>query len=487
MKQTKLILAGAAALLALASCSSLDDNSTWGKDGQVSFTSYIAGQKTTKASGTSWADGDKIGIFMKQTGSTLDAATDKNKLYITDDRGNLTAATAAEAISYPEMGNADFVAYYPYSASVTGTTLAISVKDQSKPADIDVLYSNNAENISSTATSVNLGFSHKLATIHIDVTADATIASTAGLKVALSGTGTEATLDLTDGTLTVDGNSTANIDFLVNEAGTQAEAIVIPQDGASDAKIAFTLDGKTVETPLPASALKAGTRYILPATLKKEGGQVYVSFGQATITDWTDVPGGGVSIDFADGESGEVDPDPVTPDQGGDGSGEEVVIFEETFGESVEKVNNYWPSIYTTDWTSTSGLTFTDPLVEENGWSYSNCSVRQTTALDPHAWLAASKDSKMMISGFSTSGYSSLTLSYSIATNTANANQNCIAVFLGDTELAVPSSTIATTNTYQTVTLSDLAPGATTLTFYSASAVNTAGMRIDNIKLVGVK
>ena len=108
MTPKSLFFAGAATL-ALASCSSLDDNSTWDVNGgEVKFTSYI---KAHRASGTAWADGDAVGIYMKQAGTDLAAATAVNKKYITDALGNLSAAAADQAISYPAAGNADFIAY----------------------------------------------------------------------------------------------------------------------------------------------------------------------------------------------------------------------------------------------------------------------------------------------------------------------------------------------------------------------------------------
>ena len=41
--------------------------------------------------------------------------------------------------------------------------------------------------------------------------------------------------------------------------------------------------------------------------------------------------------------------------------------------------------------------------------------------------------------------------------------------------------------TYQTVELTGLTAGATTLSFVSNASDNTAGFRVDNIKLVGTK
>lgn len=408
MKQTKFILAGAVAALTLSSCSNnLDDNSSWGSDSQnVKFSSYIEGQKTVKASGTTWTTGDKVGIFMKKAGADLGAATAANKQFIADDRGNLTAAAADQALVYPE-GAVDFVAYYPYTASVTENKVAVDVKNQSKPEAIDLLYSNNATNVTASANAVNLGFKHQLATVRLNIKAQG-IASTAGLTATLTGSKTAGSFNLADGSLAVTDASAADIAFTVNAAGTQAEAIVLPQN-AANVKVKFTLNGKTVEQALPAASATwaAGNRYAIDVTLKGEStGEIYVNFGQATITDWTDVPGGNINVDF---NGGTVDPG-TNP---GEGTGTETVIFEETFGASVAQVNGFWPSIYDmSNWSNTSGMTFKDPIVTANGWKFSSCSVRQTKALNPHAWFAKDKESSMEISGFTTAGYKTLTLSY---------------------------------------------------------------------------
>ena len=482
MTLKSLFFAGAATL-ALASCSSLDDNSTWDVNGgEVKFTSYI---KAHRASGTAWADGDAVGIYMKQAGTDLAAATAVNKKYITDALGNLSAAAADQAISYPAAGNADFIAYYPYTEAVNGTQIAINVADQSNPAALDLLYSNNAANVSASGNAVNLGFTHKLSALTFTVNADASVSSTTGLAVTLSGIVTEATFDLATGNVIVPATpTTGNIQMNVNAAGTQATAIVVPAS-VSGVKAIFTLNGKSVEVNVPAAALESGKSYEYPVNITISGGETFVSFGQASISDWTTVPGSTIDVDFGGEGGGVVDPTPnPTPDPT---PGTEQVIFEETFGESVEKGSDgYWPSITYDTWTSTSGLTITDPIVEANGWKYSNASVRQTSALDPHVWFAANKDSEMKISGFDTTGYTNLKLTYSITAN-ASGDQSDIKVVWGGVEVAVPAKAIATTNTYQEVELTGLTAGATTLSFVSNASDNTAGFRVDNIKLVGTK
>lgn len=477
MKQTKFILAGAVAALTLSSCSNnLDDNSSWGSDSQnVKFSSYIEGQKTVKASGTTWTTGDKVGIFMKKAGADLGAATAANKQFIADDRGNLTAAAADQALVYPE-GAVDFVAYYPFTAKVTDNKVAVDVKNQSKPAEIDLLYSNNATNVTASANAVNLGFKHQLATVRLNIKAQG-IASTAGLTATLTGSKTAGSFNLADGSLAVTDASAADIAFTVNAAGTQAEAIVLPQN-AANVKVKFTLNGKTVEQALPAASATwaAGNRYAIDVTLKGEStGEIYVNFGQATITDWTDVPGGNINVDF---NGGTVEP----------GTGTETVIFEETFGASVAKVNNYWPSIYDmSNWSNTSGMTFKDPIATANGWKFSSCSVRQTSALKPHVWFAANKESSMEISGFTTAGYKTLTLSYKFASQNPGAKQEDLVIKMGETVVTVPAGTTATANTFQDVVIKNIPAGANTLTFYSSATANKIGWRVDDVKLVGVK
>lgn len=412
---------------------------------------------------------------MKKAGADLGAATAANKQFIADDRGTLTAAAADQALVYPE-GAVDFVAYYPYTASVTENKVAVDVKNQSKPEAIDLLYSNNATNVTASANAVNLGFKHQLATVRLNIKAQG-IASTAGLTATLTGSKTAGSFNLADGSLAVTDASAADIAFTVNAAGTQAEAIVLPQN-AANVKVKFTLNGKTVEQALPAASATwaAGNRYAIDVTLKGEStGEIYVNFGQATITDWTDVPGGNINVDF---NGGTVEP----------GTGTETVIFEETFGASVAKVNNFWPSIYDmSKWSNTSGMTFKDPIATANGWKFSSCSVRQTSALKPHVWFAANKESSMEISGFTTAGYKTLTLSYKFASQDPGAKQEDLVIKMGETVVTVPAGTTATANTFQDVVIKNIPAGANTLTFYSSATANKIGWRVDDVKLVGVK
>ena len=305
MKLSNLFYVGALSALALTSCKSNDDNSEWlGSDG-VNFTSYIEGL-TSRASGSAWDDGDRVGIFM-----TAGADEFANREYTASAAGNLTPA--GQALKWPEEGSASFMAYYPYTASLNGKTYTVNVTDQADPKKIDLLYSNNAADIANGET-VNLAFKHQLSQIVINVEKDATIESTNGLAIAISGMDTQASFDLNDGTLTPGGNK-GNIAMNVNAEGTQAEAIVIPAADLSGAKMTFTLQGMSFDYDVTGT-YEAGTKYTYKATLSVLNGQPTVTMGTATIEDWKDQAGGDINVDFEEGEAP---------------SGEEFVALNESF------------------------------------------------------------------------------------------------------------------------------------------------------------
>ena len=316
MKLNNLFYVGALSALALTGCKSNDDNSEWlGSDG-IMFTSYIEGL-TSRASGSAWNDGDKVGIFM-----TAGAEEFENREYTASAAGALTPA--GSALKWPEgVETADFLAYYPYTASLNGKTYAVDVTNQDDPKAIDLLYSNNATGIAN-GNAVNLAFKHQLSQIVITVGKDETIASTSGLAITISGMNTKANFDLTDGSLEAT-ESKANIAMNVDAEGTLAEAIILPTADLSGATMTFTLGSMTFEWPItaPSGEFEASTKYTYNATLSTVNGQPVVSMGNASIEDWDEQAGGDINVDFEEGEA---------PQPGG-----ETVLLEETFESSIGK------------------------------------------------------------------------------------------------------------------------------------------------------
>lgn len=476
MKLGKFLSMGVLSVLALGACSpSADDNSEWNDGSQpVSFISQIQGVKT-RASNNAWdqSGNDQVGVFVKQNGAF---GNDVNKHYYVSAAGNLTTASEADAIYYPETGSVDFVAYYPYATTLTNNAFAVDVTDQSSQPAIDLLYSINATNKDkSNVAPVQLSFKHQLVKIVLNISKDATIASLDGLQVNIAGTKTKGSFALLNGVLTPDEASIGNIAAKVSNAGALAEAIILPVNGLSGGEITFTIGGKTKTWNIPSGQnYAAGSQYTYPVILKETGGQISVSFGDATIDDWTPVVGGDINIDFGEG-GGQVDP--PTP------GGEEVTIFKETFGtqdvsKSRVKINAY------KDYDNIDVLTFFDRFAG----AYQNGDIRSTSTFNNHVWFpaytAVEKPAALKISGINTTGYTNLKLSYKTIGNEPT-NQNILKVFCNDTPIEVPSVSIPDNKSYVTVTL-DIPDNISEIEFVS-DAANTVGMRVDDIELVGTR
>lgn len=316
MKISNLLYMGALSTLALLSCTNNDDNSEWyGSEGIV-FTTAIQ----SRVSGNTWNANDEVGIYMMNAGGTIDAATAQNKKYIAQTNGTLTAASG-NGIYLPESGSVDFIAYYPYTTSVSGNKIAVNVSDQSKPAAIDLIYSNGTKGVAATTSSnISLTFTHKLSKMTINVSKDATIETLNGLTINMNGISTEGEFNLGNGTLTATaGTNQKDVAMNVNAEGTTATAIILPTAASTDqtaVTLKFNLAGKSYTYTLTdASIFEEGKNVTFNANLSINNGKPVVTVGTATIEDWTEKPGGDINVDF----DGEVQP------------GKETVVLDESF------------------------------------------------------------------------------------------------------------------------------------------------------------
>lgn len=318
MKISNLLYMGALSTLALMSCTNNDDNSEWyGSEGIV-FTTAIQ----SRVSGNTWNANDEVGIYMMNSGSGIEAATAQNKKYIAQTNGTLTAASG-NGIYLPESGSVDFIAYYPYTTSVSGNKIAVNVSDQSKPAAIDLIYSNGTKGIEATsATTVDLAFTHQLTKITLNVTKDATVETLSGLGVTMKGISTEGEFNLADGTLTATaGTNNKDVAMYIDAQGTTATAtaIILPTAASTDQtslNLTFNLNGQSfTHTISDASIFEKGKNVSFNANLSINNGKPVVTIGAATIEDWDEKLGGDINVDF----------------DGGTQPGGETVVLDESF------------------------------------------------------------------------------------------------------------------------------------------------------------
>lgn len=318
MKISNLLYMGALSTLTLMSCTNNDDNSEWyGSEGIV-FTTAIQ----SRVSGNTWNANDEVGIYMMNAGSGIEAATAQNKKYIAQTNGTLTAAPG-NGIYLPESGNVDFIAYYPYTTSVSGNKLAVNVSDQSNPAAIDLIYSNGTKGVAATtSTTISLGFTHQLTKVTLNVTKDETIETLNGLGVNIKGISTEGEFNLADGTLTATaGTNNKDVAMYIDAQGTTATAtaIILPTAASTDQtslNLTFNLNGQSfTHTISDASIFEKGTNVSFNANLSINNGKPVVTIGAATIEDWDEKLGEDINVDF----------------DGGTQPGGETVVLDESF------------------------------------------------------------------------------------------------------------------------------------------------------------
>ena len=104
-----------------------------------------------RATATKWDAGDRIGVYMKTTGTTLTgtalSGATANVSYTTTAGNGFFTATSNKLFFPHDGAKVDFVAYYPYNANISAGIYPVNIKDQTKEANIDLMYADNVKNI----------------------------------------------------------------------------------------------------------------------------------------------------------------------------------------------------------------------------------------------------------------------------------------------------------------------------------------------------
>lgn len=468
MKISNLLYMGALSTLALMSCTNNDDNSEWyGSEGIV-FTTAIQ----SRVSGNTWNANDEVGIYMMNSGSGIEAATAQNKKYIAQTNGTLTAAPG-NGIYLPESGNVDFIAYYPYTTSVSGNKLAVNVSDQSNPAAIDLIYSNGTKGVAATtATTISLGFTHQLTKVTLNVTKDETIETLNGLGVNIKGISTEGEFNLADGTLTATaGTNNKDVAMYIDAQGTTATAtaIILPTAASTDQtslNLTFNLNGQSfTHTISDASIFEKGKNVSFNANLSINNGKPVVTIGAATIEDWGEKLGGDINVDF----------------DGGTQPGGETVVLDESFATGMGQF-------------TTENIT----LPEGGSYVWKEGKYQETTYIKAGAFIndaAREADSRLVSPTLDLTTATTATLTFDHAYNhykKADNHESELTLEVkeenGDwTPIVIPNFNDGSTWTYvsNTIDLSAYAGKKMQFAFhYKSTTTNALGWQITKVKVV---
>ena len=282
--------------LALAACNNDNENLN-GDPVAAQFTANIA--PVTRASGTTWTAGDRIGI--------TDIGNDSQYGNVPFILKNGKFEAEGKVIYIEDAKTHTFRAYYPYNAAggiLTATTDATA--QQNQPA-MDFLYATGAT-ASTHNPEVNFtddtdaggkdcSFHHCMSQITLTFKAGSgvdfnTIKPTG---YTLSGLVLEGSFDTTTGTAETDANAqTADLTMELDGALTSS-VILFPQSTTSiELSVYYSSQPYTATLTVPDGALKAGNNYTYTVTVRNKD----LSISSATISDWNPVNGGNVNADL---------------------------------------------------------------------------------------------------------------------------------------------------------------------------------------------
>ena len=209
----------------------------------VNLSTDIMSKSALKVANDKWEPNDKVGLYMKKTGQALYSAD--------ADAANVEMSLSGQtlysepSVMYPINNHVDFVAYYPYTASVGDNfTIDVNVAGQAAGLPVEILYSDNVKNQPPTQASVKLDFMYSLAKLVVTVTGgtNSTFSSDdfAAMTVSIEGMYTQANLQLENGKFN-DRKAKQTIEMLKTGNSTTFatfEALVLPTTVA-DGEITF--------------------------------------------------------------------------------------------------------------------------------------------------------------------------------------------------------------------------------------------------------
>lgn len=286
----------AALALSLAACN--NDNEILNNDGPVAarFIADIA--PATRASGTTWTGGDRIGV------TDIGNDTQYGNVPFILKNGKFEAE---EKVIYIEDAETHtFRAYYPYNAA--GGTLAATTDataQQNQPA-IDFLFASGATGdkdspvVSFTDKTDKGGadnsFHHRMSriTLTFEVGDGVDFSVVKPERYTLGDVILTGTFNTADGIAAADGTAEALAMDLADGSLTSS-VILFPQTAASlPLTVNYRSQNYRATLTVPEGALQAGNNYTYTVKVRNKG----IEVSEATIAKWNDIDGGEVGADL---------------------------------------------------------------------------------------------------------------------------------------------------------------------------------------------
>ena len=286
----------AALALALAACN--NDNEILNNDGPVAarFIADIA--PATRASGTTWDNGDRIGV--------TDIGNDTRYGNVPFILKNGKFEAEEKVIYIEDAETHTFRAYYPYNSA--GGTLAATTDataQQNQPA-IDFLFASGATGdkdspvVSFTDKTDKGGadnsFHHRMSriTLTFEVGDGVDFSVVKPERYTLGDVILTGTFNTADGIAAADGTAEALAMDLADGSLTSS-VILFPQTAASlPLTVNYRSQNYRATLTVPEGALQAGNNYTYTVKVRNKG----IEVSEATIAKWNDIDGGEVGADL---------------------------------------------------------------------------------------------------------------------------------------------------------------------------------------------
>ncbi len=281
----------------------------------VQFSSAAGADKeesvATKVTGNSFDEGEVIGIYAYPSAGTMFGTGEDTRQNVPYSvlggakKGQLTVASEGEngvevkPIYFPTDKSKwlNFRGYYPYSKDMLANgVLAVNVADQSAGQDWAILYSNNQNNVATTAEFIRLEFEYVMAQVVINLKYDPATGETVERSVtgvALEGMGlrTACAFSVETGTVSeVAGGGAADARgrIVLKPGMATTRATVVPGMGLTSGLeiLVATRGGRTYVAKPKDVTFLPGRQYIYNVTLKGGGEVEIVGDGQATVLPW---------------------------------------------------------------------------------------------------------------------------------------------------------------------------------------------------------
>ena len=204
----------------------------------------VSSEVTTRVTDTSWEKDDAIGLFMMNSGVSLDeSALARNVKYISSGSKYFTNSTKSKIYFPLNKDKVDFIAYYPFNENLNGFFYPIDLSNQICQSSIDLMYSDSIKGVTYTDDELKFCLKHQLTKVIIKIKTNNTDTILNIFdEVKISNVYKKASFLLSDGTIS-NQKDNDNIIFKLSSDNKIAEAILLPTAKFSRQELLVTIGG----------------------------------------------------------------------------------------------------------------------------------------------------------------------------------------------------------------------------------------------------